>query len=76
MRVQVGTFASLVFALAVATVASARNAPIFQTEKPGPFRVGLKVVEQFDYSRIFRHSTDALGQTYSGERARPLQTLV
>lgn len=45
-------------------------------EKPGPYAVGLKVVEQYDYARIFRHTTDALGQPYAGERARPLQTLV
>jgi hypothetical protein len=38
--------------------------------------VGLNVVEQYDYSRVYRHSTDALGKPYSGERARPLQTLV
>jgi dienelactone hydrolase/predicted negative regulator of RcsB-dependent stress response len=77
MRVQVGILASLVVAFAGATATSAQNSPVFQfTEKPGPFQVGLKVVEQYDYSRVYRHSTDALGKPYSGERARPLQTLV
>jgi dienelactone hydrolase/predicted negative regulator of RcsB-dependent stress response len=38
--------------------------------------VGLKVVEQYDYSRIYRRLTDDLGKPYQGERARPLQTLV
>jgi hypothetical protein len=77
MHVQMGIVAALVVALAGATAAPAQNAPVFQfTEKPGPFQVGLKVVEQYDYSRIYRHSTDALGKPYSGERARPLQTLV
>jgi hypothetical protein len=75
MRVQ-AIVASLAVALAGAT-ASAQNAPVFQfTEKPGPYQVGLNVVEQYDYSRVYRHSTDALGKPYSGERARPLQTLV
>jgi dienelactone hydrolase/predicted negative regulator of RcsB-dependent stress response len=45
-------------------------------EKPGPHGVGLKVVEQYDYSRTYRHSTDDLGKPYLDERARPLQTLI
>jgi pimeloyl-ACP methyl ester carboxylesterase len=46
------------------------------TEKPGPYSVGLKVVEQYDFSRQFRPLTDQLGKPYQGERARPLQTLI
>ncbi|HUZ97387.1 MAG TPA: dienelactone hydrolase family protein [Edaphobacter sp.] len=46
------------------------------TEKPGPHSVGLKVVEQYDYSRIYRPATDELGKPVTGERARPLQTLI
>jgi pimeloyl-ACP methyl ester carboxylesterase len=38
--------------------------------------VGLKVVEQFDYSRTYRPATDDLGKPYIGERSRPLQTLI
>ena len=50
MRLQVCAIVSLVVALAGATAASAQNAPVFQfTEKPGPYQVGLKVVEQYDY---------------------------
>jgi pimeloyl-ACP methyl ester carboxylesterase len=45
-------------------------------EKPGRYAVGLKVVAQYDTSRIYRSRVDAVGQTYVGERARPLQTLV
>ena len=62
---------------AVAVAALAQNAPLFQfTEKPGPHPVGLKVVEQYDYSRTYRSTTDDLGKPYQGERARPLQTLI
>ena len=76
MRAKISVVASLMV-MAAAVAASAQNAPVFQfTEKPGPFQVGLHVVEQYDYSRIYRHSTDALGKPYSGERARPLQTLI
>jgi dienelactone hydrolase len=38
--------------------------------------VGLKVVEQYDYSRTYRSPVDLLGKPFMGERARPLQTLV
>ena len=46
------------------------------TEKHGPNAVGLKVVEQYDFSRTYRPLTDELGKPYQGERARPLQTLI
>jgi dienelactone hydrolase/predicted negative regulator of RcsB-dependent stress response len=46
------------------------------TEKSGPDAVGLKVVEQYDFSRAYRPVTDELGKPYQGERARPLQTLL
>ena len=44
--------------------------------KPGPEAVGLKVVEQYDFSRSYRSVTDELGKPYQGERARQLQTLI
>ena len=57
--------------------AGGQNAQRFQfTEKPGPHAVGLKVVDQYDYSRTWRSTVDDLGQPYAGERARPLQTLI
>ena len=45
-------------------------------EKPGSHAVGLKVVEQYDFSRTYRAVTDDLGKPYTKERARPLQTLI
>jgi hypothetical protein len=55
----------------------AQTAPLFHFEpKPGSYGVGLKVVEQYDHSRVFRSATDALGKPFTGERARPLQTLI
>jgi len=66
-----------VFLLVLGVVGWAQEAPLFRfIEKPGPHGVGLKVVQQYDYSRVYRHATDDLGRPYSGERARPLQTLV
>jgi dienelactone hydrolase len=55
----------------------AQQAPLFHFEpKPGSYGVGLKVVEQYDHSRVFRSATDVLGKPYTGERDRPLQTLI
>jgi tetratricopeptide (TPR) repeat protein len=46
------------------------------TEKEGPYAVGLKVVEQYDYCRSYRLLTNELGKSQAGERARALQTLI
>ncbi len=44
---------------------------------PGPHAVGFRVVPQYDYARTYAGNTDAVtGQPTTGERARPLQTLV
>jgi hypothetical protein len=57
--------------------AGAGDGPLFRfTEKPGPYAVGLKVVDQYDFSRTYRPRVDALGKSTVGERARPLQTLI
>jgi dienelactone hydrolase/predicted negative regulator of RcsB-dependent stress response len=82
MRSKVFAVAYLLIALVV--VAHARSAPVVVsgnqrfhfTEKPGPDAVGLKVVEQYDFSRSYRSITDEVGKPYQGERARPLQTLI
>jgi dienelactone hydrolase len=69
-----------IFPLALAlvtTVAEAQNPTLFRfTEKPGPYAVGLKVVEQYDFSRTYRSAIDELGKPFQGQRARPLQTLI
>jgi len=44
--------------------------------QPGPYAVGLHVVDQYDRSRNFRSRVDDLGGPTSGETSRPLQTLV
>jgi tetratricopeptide (TPR) repeat protein len=82
MRSKVLAVAFILIALVIA--AHAQSAPVVVsggqrfhfTEKPGPDAVGLKVVEQYDFSRSYRSVTDELGKPYQGERARPLQTLI
>ena len=57
--------------------APAQKPALFQFQaQPGPHPVGLKVVEQYDYSRTYRSAVDELGKPYTGERARPIQTLI
>jgi len=44
---------------------------------PGPYRVGLRVVHQYDEARAWRGEIDPVsGQRNEGEAARPVQTLV
>jgi pimeloyl-ACP methyl ester carboxylesterase len=45
-------------------------------QKPGPYPVGLKVVDQYDRSRTYPASSKALSKPSRGETGRPLQTLV
>jgi tetratricopeptide (TPR) repeat protein len=67
----------LVFTASLSILAGAQTVAPFQfLEKPGPYAVGLKVVEQYDYSRAYRPAIDELGKPFVGERARPLQTLI
>ena len=68
----------LVFVLALCVGRSfAQSSPTFRfNEKLGPYSVGLKVVQQFDFSRSYLPRVDALGRISIGERARPIQTLV
>lgn len=67
----------LIWASSAAAFAAAPPLPHFTFTQPaGPYAVGLKVVDQYDHSRVYRPRTDNLGQPVQGERARPLQTLV
>jgi dienelactone hydrolase len=46
------------------------------TQKPGPYAVGLKIVEQYDRSRSFRSASPLPANATATEGPRPLQTLV
>lgn len=44
---------------------------------PGPQPLGLRVVEQYDLSRGYRTATNPhTGKATTGERSRPIQTLI
>ena len=67
------TFFLLLYSLSCA----ARVGAGFASLQPGPYSVGFRVVQQYDYARSYRDKTDLVtGKEYNGERARPVQTLV
>jgi hypothetical protein len=45
-------------------------------QKPGPYPVGLKVVDQYDRSRTYAASHKASSTSSAGDDARPLQALI
>ncbi|MGZ8339035.1 MAG: dienelactone hydrolase family protein [Telluria sp.] len=45
------------------------------TPAPGRHAVGVKVVQQYDYSRSMNPEVDVFGKSKHGPRARPMQTL-
>lgn len=45
-------------------------------QKPGPYPVGLKVVDQYDRSRTYPAPSTGSSKSSAGENARPLQTLI
>ena len=73
-------FCILSLALAHGLTASSQQPTADQlfhfAEQPGPHAVGLKVVNQYDYSRTFLSVTNDLGKPTTSERARPIQTLI
>ncbi len=47
------------------------------SQAPGNYAVGLRVVQQYDRTREFRRPVDPVtGEAVTGERARPVQTLI
>lgn len=77
MRARIRSLYLAIITIFLCAAAVAQDAPHFHfTEAPGPHAVGLKVVEQYDDSRTYLSRIDDLGKVRTGERARPLQTLV
>lgn len=47
------------------------------TNEPGRYGVGFRVVQQYDHARVYKQKIDLTSGTLAtGERARPLQTLI
>jgi dienelactone hydrolase len=64
--------------LALCTSACAHAADNFTfSNPPGPHAVGVKVIQQYDRTRVFKASVDlATGEPVQGERTRPVQAIV
>jgi dienelactone hydrolase len=72
---RLGFFIALLFAMSSPVMAQA-SAFRFTAPK-GRYEVGLRVVQQYDYSRASKGHVDILtGHPTVGERARPIQTLI
>ena len=68
--------AALALCMCFGSVFAVSQTPSFRfLEKPGPYPVGLKVVDQYDRSRRYPTSRKDPSKSYLGENARPLQTL-
>lgn len=61
-------------ALLFSTAANAQS--LYGNLTPGPYAVGFRVIERYDYSRPYRFARDLTGKPRSGERARPMQISV
>ena len=75
MRVFATSFAVVLFFF---TAGASQAAAVFDfPNPPGPYKVGLQVVHQYDKARAWRGEIDPVsGQRNEGETARPVQTLV
>lgn len=65
-------------ALVLCASACAQAAESFTiSNPPGSHAVGVKIVQQYDRTRVFKASVDlATGEPVQGERARPVQAIV
>jgi tetratricopeptide (TPR) repeat protein len=71
-------FRTLTTFLLALVLAHAATAADFTLSTPsGPYRVGFHVRQQYDRARIYQHPRNPVtAQATSGDRARPLQTLI
>lgn len=70
---------SFLILLAIAGTAQAAVATPGSTDvvpEAGPHAVGLRIVQQYDYSRVLEAPVDAFGKAGSTAPGRPIQTLV
>jgi len=75
-QISLMTAVVVVIALSFGTYASAQQASTWLDLKPGPYAVGFKTVEKYDYSRVFLPKYDYFGTPLEGERARPIQICI
>ncbi len=63
--------------LFVASTSSHASDTFTFSNPPGPLAVGVKIIQQYDHSRLFKGDIDLVtGDKVVGERARPIQTVL
>ena len=73
---KVNTLTALILFLLIGSGTALSQFPPFQfLQKPGPYPVGLKVVNQYDPSRKFPAAPDG-PEAHGRQGSRPLQTLI
>jgi len=76
MTWKANTLTALIFSLLIGSGTALSQFPPFQfLQKPGPYPVGLKVVNQYDPSRKFPAIPDR-PEAHGRQGSRPLQTLI
>lgn len=76
MTWKANTLTALIFFLLIGSGTALSQFPPFQfLQKPGPYPVGLKVVNQYDPSRKFPATPDR-PEAHGRQGSRPLQTLI
>jgi tetratricopeptide (TPR) repeat protein len=76
MTWKANTLTALIFVLLIGSGTALSQSPPFQfLQKPGPYPVGLKVVNQYDPSRKFPATPDR-PEAHGRQGSRPLQTLI
>ncbi len=68
--------AAVVIMLILMLGATAETSELRGGLEPGPYRIGFKAIENYDYSRSFGPKTDYFGAIVPGERGRPLQICI
>ncbi len=59
--------------VAAGTAALASPSEFWGKLEPGPYGIGFRTVEKYDYSRTFGDKRDYFGNPLPGEKARPIQ---
>jgi len=64
---------TLLAAILICASVGGQTPPIWGSLEPGPYAVGFRTIEQYDYSRTFQPTRDYYGNPLEGTAARPIQ---
>ena len=67
---------SVGLAVMIAASAAGSTAAVWGGLEPGPYAVGFKTIEKYDYSRTFQPAKDYYGNPVEGGKGRPIQVCI